>query len=68
MTRTQFLESIETWNVDDIHAKYVYDSNQIELTYHDRTAEYRGDKNDVALIATLVNALDWRKYLRFSEV
>ena len=68
MTRKQFLKSIETWKTDDINVKYVYGDNHIELTYHDQTAEYQGNKNDVALIANFVGALGWREYLRFKEV
>lgn len=68
MTRKQFLESIETWKTDDINVKYVYGDNHIELTYHDQAAEYRGNKNDVALIANFVGALGWREYLRFKGV
>lgn len=68
MTRKEFLESIETWKTDDINAKYIYGDDHIELTCHDKTAEYHGKKNDVALIANFVGALGWREYLRFKEV
>lgn len=66
-SRTKFLESIETWNLTEMNVKYSFGSDHIEISYHDQTAKYQGSKDDVATIACIVGALNWRKYLKFTE-
>lgn len=66
-SRTKFLESIDTWNVAEMKVKYFLGANHIEISYHDQTAKYQGSKDDVATIACLVGALNWREYLEFTE-